>query len=223
LSEIPKSVQDKSSPAYNKGRISVLGSSPATAEAFAEASRKDLRKFFECRAEEMVSGGVLGLYCPGRRDRAHPEKQLVHYESINVILEIEKSWHELVTEGIIAEELLDSFNAPICFPSIDEIQEAIEHPTSKFHKQKLEFVDKFGIRPPNAEETLFKDAESYGKFMLNNCKSGMGPMANDHLGSKLTEVLFERVRQNSEKDYPLKKAAGFPMDMSFCVAVLIRK
>lgn len=131
--------------------------------------------------------------------------------------------NSLQLQGIIAEELLDSFNAPICFPSIDEVQEAIEHPTSKFHIQKLEFVDKFGIRPPNAEETLFKDAESYGKFMLNMGKSGMGPMANDHIGSKLTEVLFERVRQNSEKDYPLKKAAGFPMDMSFCVAVLIRK
>jgi len=60
-------------------------------------------------------------------------------------------------------------------------------------------------------------------MLTNMLYSGMGPMVTDHLGSKLTQVLLERFRHNSEKDYPLKKAAGFPMYMSFCVAVLIRK
>jgi len=126
-------------------------------------------------------------------------------------------------QGVIAEELLDSFNVPVCQPSIDEIQEAIEHPTSEFHIQKLEFIDKFGLKPNNAEDTVFKDAESYGKMLTNNLNSGMGPMATGHFGSKLTEVLVERFRHNSEKEYPLKKVADFPMYMSFCVAVLIRK
>lgn len=90
---------DKSSPAYNKGKISAHGSSPGTAEAFAEASRKGLRKFFECRAEEMVSGGVLGFYCPGRRDRAHPEEQMFD-DSVHPLFLFEKSWQELVNEVI---------------------------------------------------------------------------------------------------------------------------
>lgn len=123
----------------------------------------------------------------------------------------------------MAEELLDSFNVPTCFPSIDEVREAIEHPTSEFHIQKLEFIDKFWIKPNNAEETVFKDAEAYGRTLTNMLLSGMGSMVTDHLGSKLTEVLVERFRHISEKDYPLKKAAGFPMYLSFCVGVLIRK
>lgn len=222
LSEIPKSVEDKSSPAYNKGKISAHGASPAAAEAFAEVSRKGLRRFFECRAEEMASGGVLGFYCLGRRDRAHPEKQMFD-DSIHPLPAIEKSWQELVNEGIIAEERLDSFNVPICSPSIDELQEAIEHPTSEFHIQKLEFIDEFWLQPNNAQDTVFKDAESYGKTLANMYNSGIGTMVTDHLGSKLTEVLVERFRHNSEKDYPLKKAANFPMYMSLCVGILIRK
>jgi len=97
--QIPKSVLDKSSPAYNKGRIGADGSNPAAAEAFAEASRKGLRRFFECRAEEMASGGVLGFYCLGRRDRAHPEKQMFE-ESIHPFPGAQKAFQELVNEVI---------------------------------------------------------------------------------------------------------------------------
>lgn len=69
------------------------------AEAYAEASRKDLREFFKCRAEEIASGGVLCFYCAGRKDRAHPENQLFE-ESIHFLPYIEKAWQELVNEVI---------------------------------------------------------------------------------------------------------------------------
>lgn len=221
MSEIPSSVLDKSSPAYNKGKISAHGSSPATAEAFAEASRKGLRKFFECRAEEMVSGGVLGFYCPARRDRAHPEEQMFD-DIVHPLFLFEKSWQELVNEGKIEEEVLNSFNMPICHPSIDELREAIEHPTSEFQIHTLEFTDKFYITPGNAD-AMYKDAKTYGETMTNMLKMGLGPMVTNHLGPERMQVVMDRYRYNSEEDYPLKKAAGFPIYMSFCSGVLIRK
>jgi len=77
--------------------MGVHGSSPAAAAAFAEASRKALRRFFECRAEEMVPGGVLAFYCTGRRDQAHPE---IQYPDNTMIftLHFEKAWKDLVNE-----------------------------------------------------------------------------------------------------------------------------
>ncbi|KAG0575649.1 hypothetical protein KC19_5G020400 [Ceratodon purpureus] len=222
LSETPKSILDKSSPAYNKGKIGPNGSSPAAAEAYAEASRQGLRKFFECRAEEIASGGVLCFYTPGRRDRAHPEHQLFE-EIIHFVPPFEKAWKELVNEGVLTEESLDAFNIPICHPSIEELREAIEHPPSAFRIEKLDFIDKFALTPDNAEETVFKDAQAYGQFMVNMFNSGMGPMVGDYLGPELAPALVNRFRQICEKDYPVKKAAGFPMYMSMCVAALIRK
>lgn len=95
--QIPKSVTDKASPAFNKGHIAVHGSKPVVAEAFAEASRKDMQKFFKCRAEEMAPGGLLALYCTGRQERAHPENQYPD-NTIIFMLHLEKAMKELVNE-----------------------------------------------------------------------------------------------------------------------------
>ncbi|KAG0615181.1 hypothetical protein M758_5G021600 [Ceratodon purpureus] len=218
LSELPKSILDKSSPAYNKGKLGCYGSSPATAEAYAKVSRQGLRKFFECRAEEIVSGGVLGFYCPGRRDRAHPENQL--FDDSYYVLDIEKTWKELVNEGVLTDESLDDFNLPLCHPSIDELQEAIEHPPSAFRIEKLDFIEKSSLADKPME---FDDAEAYGKFMAF-LFGNMRPMLASHgLAPELIDKFEERYRQNCEKSYAVKKAAGFPMNMSMCVAVLIRK
>ena len=67
------------------------------AKAFAETSRKGLRKFFECRAEELAPGGVLAVLCTARRDRAHPEVQLPD-GTMNLIPVLEKAWKELINE-----------------------------------------------------------------------------------------------------------------------------
>ncbi|KAG0615390.1 hypothetical protein M758_5G037500 [Ceratodon purpureus] len=219
LSELPKSILDKSSPAYNKGKVGCHGSSPATAEAYAKVSRQGLRKFFECRAEEIASGGVLGFYCLGRRDRAHPENQLVD-EGSNYLLDIEKTWKELVNEGVLTDESLDDFNLPLCYPSIDELQEAIEHPPSAFRIEKLDFIEK---RPLADKPMEFDDAEAYGKFMTVMFGNMRPRLARYGLAPELTDEFEKRYRQNCEKSYAAKKAAGFPMNMSMCVAVLVRK
>ena len=94
---MPESVLDKSSPAYNKGRICAHGASPAVVEAFAAASRRGLRRFFECRAEEIAPGGVLAFYVPGRDDHAHPEIQYSE-DTVSVVPPIERAWTELENE-----------------------------------------------------------------------------------------------------------------------------
>lgn len=126
-------------------------------------------------------------------------------------------------QGVIAGELLDTFNLPICQPSTEELREAIEHAPSAFRILKLDFIEKYSLTPDNAEGTVFKDAESYATSIANMCKAGMGPMLGDQLGAEQTEVLMERFRQLCVKDYPTKKAGGFPMYMSMCVAALVRK
>lgn len=45
----------------------------------------------------MVSGGVLGFYCLGRRDRAHPENQMFD-DIIHPCHGLQEAWHELVNE-----------------------------------------------------------------------------------------------------------------------------
>ena len=67
------------------------------AEAFAEALRKGLHRFFECRAEEMALGGVLALFCTGRQERARPDIQFPD-NTVIFVLHVEKAWKEPVNE-----------------------------------------------------------------------------------------------------------------------------
>lgn len=127
-------------------------------------------------------------------------------------------------QGVIAEELLDSFNVNPCSPSVDDIREAVEHPTSEFHIQNLEYIPNFYPFPENAEDTMFKDVNSFATIFTGMIKGAIGSMISAHLGTvELTDALFERIRQNYEKDYLKWKAVHFLMPVPLCLAVLVRK
>lgn len=59
--QIPESVSDRSSPAYNGGQTGLYRSSAATMEAYSAQAKEDLLNFLAARAEEMSDEGVLCL------------------------------------------------------------------------------------------------------------------------------------------------------------------
>ncbi len=65
LSRVPKEVLDKTSPAYNKGRIHYSNSSDKVVEAYAAQYAKDMECFLNARAQEVVCGGLVAIIVPG--------------------------------------------------------------------------------------------------------------------------------------------------------------
>lgn len=119
------------------------------------------------------------------------------------------------------EELLDTFNVPNCHPSKEEVEEVVDHETSCFHIQKLEYIHKHPFSPPNPE-LILKDAQSYAKWWTGILRGGLGGMLSAHMAPELTEALMERFSKHIEKDY-LEKKPQFPMIMNICMGILIRK
>uniref|UniRef100_A0A7N0TC90 S-adenosylmethionine-dependent methyltransferase n=1 Tax=Kalanchoe fedtschenkoi TaxID=63787 RepID=A0A7N0TC90_KALFE len=68
LSKIPDECLDRNSKAWNKGRIHFTGGCEAVEEAHAAQFGRDLDRFLEARAEEVVSGGMVVLICIGCPD-----------------------------------------------------------------------------------------------------------------------------------------------------------
>jgi len=104
---VPDAVIDKSSPAYNKGRAWIDGhTNSAVVEAFVQTARQDLRNFLLCRADEVVPGGLVLLYFPGRAAELHPEIQgpkegdsagpFTPFSPLSKVFEL--TWEELITE-----------------------------------------------------------------------------------------------------------------------------
>lgn len=75
LSRVPKEVVDKSSPAWNKGRINYSNSQDEVIKAYEAQYLKDMERFLNARAQEIVHGGLMVLTLP-----ACPN-EIPHYEA----------------------------------------------------------------------------------------------------------------------------------------------
>jgi hypothetical protein len=71
LSEVPKEITDKTSPAWNKGRISYTNSGKEVAEAYATQHAMDMESFLCARAEELEVGGLMVLLIAAVPDVIH--------------------------------------------------------------------------------------------------------------------------------------------------------
>lgn len=98
--QIPDSVLDKSSPAYNKGKVWINEGNPAVAEEFSRVSKENLKSFFTHRGIEMVSGGLLFVMLMSRKDPNRKEIQfgqpLGTSSPISGMFEL--AWNDLVAE-----------------------------------------------------------------------------------------------------------------------------
>ncbi|KAK6927902.1 SAM dependent carboxyl methyltransferase [Dillenia turbinata] len=61
LSRVPQEVVDKSSPAWNKGKIYCTGTSKQVSDAYFGQFKTDMDSFLNARAQELVIGGLLCL------------------------------------------------------------------------------------------------------------------------------------------------------------------
>ncbi|KAK7269840.1 hypothetical protein RIF29_22602 [Crotalaria pallida] len=64
LSKIPKEITDKSSSAWNKGRIHCTNASKEVADAYANQYKVDLENFLNARAHELADNGLMLLQIP---------------------------------------------------------------------------------------------------------------------------------------------------------------
>ncbi|XP_038691687.1 indole-3-acetate O-methyltransferase 1-like [Tripterygium wilfordii] len=189
LSQVPESVLDKRSTAYNKGKVYIHGANESTTSAYKEQFKTDLAGFIRSRSMEMRSGGSMFLVCLGRTS-LDPTDQGgagflfgTHFQD---------AWDDLVQEGVITSEKRDNFNIPLYAPSLQEFKEIIEADGS-FTVNKLE-VFKGGSplvvnQPDNAAEV--------GRALANSCRTVAGVLVDAHIGDRLSDELFLRVERRA--------------------------
>lgn len=62
---MPPEVQDKSSPAWNKGKIYCAGNEREVTKAYFAQFKLDMGAFLESRGQELVEGGLVLIQMPG--------------------------------------------------------------------------------------------------------------------------------------------------------------
>jgi len=68
ISKVPKEITDRSSAAWNKGRIHYTNAPKEVIDAYANQYQKDMEIFLHARAQELVGNGLMALQIPAATD-----------------------------------------------------------------------------------------------------------------------------------------------------------
>ncbi|KAK4778735.1 hypothetical protein SAY86_006298 [Trapa natans] len=190
LSQVPESVMDRRSTAYNEGKVFIHEAGEATAEAYRRQFKADLAGFLRARSQEMRKGGSMFLVCLGRTS-VDPTDQ--GGAGILFGTHFQDAWNDLVEEGLISEEKRDGFNIPVYAPSLQDFKEVVVADGS-FAIDMLQVFE--GGSPLVMSRP--EDPADVGRAMANSCRSVAGVLVEAHIGDQLSEELFLRVGLRAE-------------------------
>ncbi|KAK9122517.1 hypothetical protein Sjap_012119 [Stephania japonica] len=201
LSQIPESVVDKRSRAWNEGRAWIDGAKREVVEAYAKQSKDDLMAFIRCRREEIVKGGILFMLMAGRPGSNRPEDQLGDPDSRAkhpFTSSMDQAWEDLLNEGLIEKETRDTFNIPAYMRSTEEVEEAFEE-CGGFEMRRLDYRRIVEYSKEKQQEWIV-DPVSYGRAKANLVRATLRPIVEAHLGPTLSHELFKRFEKRASED-----------------------
>ncbi|XP_024532898.1 caffeine synthase 1 isoform X2 [Selaginella moellendorffii] len=194
-----ESITDRNSPAWNRDCMFVSRSSPPAAiEAFAQQASDDLSIFLHSRAQELVTGGILLLMFPIRLSHELNEDDF----------SLQSVWKDLIQEGLLSQESLDTFNFPTYVRSGDEVRSSLGSVDQQFtviHSENLKFP------------WLDPQSSSYAATATKFWKAVSKPFIQKHIGNQeVVELMYERM--------PSKVTVSSPFgEVDIVLLVLVKK
>ncbi|CAL5373236.1 unnamed protein product [Camellia sinensis] len=187
LSQVPDGLENN-----NKGNIYMASSSPKEVlKAYYHQFQIDFSEFLKCRSEELVSGGRMVLTILGRESDDPSSKECCYiWELLAMAL------NQMVSEGLIEEEKMDSFNIPQYTPSPAEVKSEVQTEGS-FTIDRLEVsrVDwnacKAKLCPSSTDQEFKEDGYDVAKCMRAVAES----LLVSHFGVEIIDEVFERYKK----------------------------
>ncbi|KAJ0087308.1 hypothetical protein Patl1_09188 [Pistacia atlantica] len=187
---VPPALNSSASMALNKGNIYISKSSPQSVlDAYSMQYQNDFSLFLKSRGEEILSGGRMVLSFMGRRTSdPTTEESCYHWELLAHAL------MSMVSEGLIEEEKVDSFNAPYYAPCPEELKLEVEKEGS-FIIDRLEAfeIDWDGGVDEAVNNTL--GALPRGQRVAKTIRAVVESMVAHHFGNHILDELFRRYAQ----------------------------
>ncbi|PON71876.1 SAM dependent carboxyl methyltransferase [Parasponia andersonii] len=206
LSQVPKEVRDKSSPAWNKGRVHYANSGDEVVRAYKAQYEKDMEQFLQARAQELVCGGLIVLIILGIANGIHHSEAGGNrgFDLVGSCL------MDLVKKGIVSEEKVDSFNIPTYLMTTQEFEAAVKQ-NGSFGIERMEVLPHVKVNgiSLNAQQVTF-------------CvRSTLGELIKQEFGEDIVDQLFDLYLEKLEEIHP-SSVAETEKTLSFLV-VLKRK
>ncbi|KAI3669570.1 hypothetical protein L6452_40810 [Arctium lappa] len=170
----------------NKGNIYMSTTSPPSViRAYHEQFQTDFQTFLKCRAEEIVNGGRMVLTILGRRSDDPCSKECTYVWDL-----LAMALNDMVYEGLIDEEKMDSFNIPQYTPCAKEVSNEVEKEGS-FEIDCLEISEvNWDASTDNNLDSFEKDSQGIN---MGKCMRAVAePLLLSHFGESMIEEVFLR-------------------------------
>ncbi|XP_064997603.1 probable jasmonic acid carboxyl methyltransferase 1 [Musa acuminata AAA Group] len=215
LSQVPEELQNGSPVScLNKGKVYISKTSPwAVLNAYLKQFRRDLRLFLRCRSEEIVGGGRMVLALMDRRspDLGMPED--CHLWEL-----LAEALNDMASEGLVATEKIDTFNAPFYAPSLEELKQVVEEEgsfsitTIEHFEAGWDAVADHHSGGQGQHDTIDREngavherRKSYARRMAMGVRAVLESMLKGHFGEGILDELFFRYGKLLESYYSANK------------------
>ncbi|XP_057976662.1 salicylate carboxymethyltransferase-like [Malania oleifera] len=184
LSQVPEGLEG------NKGNIYMARTSPAgVLKAYYEQFKRDFSEFLKCRAEELVEGGRMVLTFLGRKSEDPSSKEGCYiWELLALAL------NQMVSEGLVEEEQMDSFNIPQYTPSPMEVKSEVV----KEGSFAIDYLEASKVNW-NVSDDDFSSSHIYkdGAYNVATCMRAVAePLLLGHFGNAINiDEVFCRYRK----------------------------
>nr|UMB49621.1 salicylic acid methyltransferase [Phlox sp. SAMT] len=178
LSQVPQ-LQE-----INKRNICLAKTSPpGMKKAYYQQFRNDFDWFLKCRSQEVVKGGRMVLTIMGRASDDPTSKDgCFIWELLAMAL------NEMVNEGSIEEEKINSFNIPVYTPSPAEVKDVVEKEGS-FMVYQLETSK---VNWKACGSSVFGELENNGYNVAQCMRAVAEPLLSSIFEKEIIEEVFER-------------------------------
>ncbi|EEF32723.1 Jasmonate O-methyltransferase, putative [Ricinus communis] len=185
LSQVPPELNhDKSNPLVNKGKIYISKTSPpAVAKAYQSQFQRDFSSFLHARSKEVVPGGRMVLTFSGRNlADPSPDSSCLLWDYLG------QAFQDLVTQGLIEEGKLDTYNTPYYEPYTEDVKAEIEKEGSFVLDDLVTVIITWADINGGVNCDRATTAKNVGKAIRAVNES----MIQNHFGAEIMDCLFQR-------------------------------
>ncbi|KAL8145265.1 hypothetical protein AgCh_003455 [Apium graveolens] len=198
-----KSIPDKLQN-NNKGNVYLAKSSPpGVHEAYFNQFKKDFTTFLRMRSVEMIPNGRMVLTLIGRTTNRD-------YDTVNLDI-LAKSLQDMLAEGLLNGKDINSFNLPMYYPSVSELEALVESESSF----SLDRIETFEVNwDTRDKDEIIKSGESSGKFIAKIYRAALEPLLASHFGQTYMDKIFERYAVHTTHQLSKEKITSFNIVVS---------
>ncbi|XP_077223867.1 putative jasmonic acid carboxyl methyltransferase 1 [Tasmannia lanceolata] len=191
LSQVPQGLHNEGN-TLNKGKIYISKTSPPSVfRAYLAQFQSDFSLFLKSRSEEVIGGGCMVLTFAGRRSSEPFSKECSSQWEL-----LAQALNDMVSQGVIEQEQVDSFNVPYYAPSIHEL-EAIVETEGSFRLDRLEIIETDNSNgSEDNEETFLSGKFTSGPKIAKCIRAISESMFADQFGATITNDLFQIYEQH---------------------------